>query len=191
MTAATMEIEISRDALRALGAIGIASILLTVGLVGWANSPRDGEGSVLLLSPQRRAVLRYLTASRGWVRRLRDVAERLDGLMPAQVAPATASTPTQPDSQPGDLYRRSREAQDARDALEQLAREIERRQVPEPLVGLHELVLVALEAHLEWVDATLRYVGAPEEVTSEELTALRAGAYAALGRLEEVSANDE
>lgn len=190
MTAATMEIEVSRDALRALGAIGITAILLIVGFVGWANSPRDGEGNVLLLSPQRRAVLRYLTASRGWARRLRNVAVRLDGLMPAQVASVSASTPTQPDSQPGDLYRRSREAQDARDALEQLAREIERRRVPEPLVGLHELVLVALQDNLEWTDATLRYVGAPEEVTSEELTALRAGAYAALERLEEVIAND-
>jgi hypothetical protein len=183
MTTRTMEIEVSRRTLDALKVTGMVSILLIVGLVGWANSPRDGEGNALLLSPQRRAMLGYLNAARGWATRLRVAAVQLDELMPPRVEPAP--TPPMPqEAQPESLYRRSQEAQEARDALERLAREAERRRVPGPLVGLHELVLAALGAHLEWADAALRYVGAPEEVTTEELAALRSQAYAALERLE-------
>jgi len=182
------EIEIPRRTLRVITVLLAAFGLAMLGFLGWANSPRDAGGRPLLLSPERRAILRYLDTAEGWAGRLAEVGALLDGLMPPDAGPPANSelpTPPAPEAQPADLYRRTHEAQKARAALEDLAREVERARVPDALMGLHGLVVDALGAHLAWADGVLAYVGAPEAVDPGELAALRAEARARLADFEE------
>jgi hypothetical protein len=181
----------------------VASIVLTLivivsvavlGFLGWANSPRDGDGRPLLLTAERRAVLRYLNTAEGWTEGLAKTGKCLEGLMPPEakvVAGKDAILPTlpAPGEQPPDLYRRTHDAQAAYETLQGLAAEVERAQVPDALAGLHqELVLPALEAHLLWADGVLALVGAPESVSAEDLSAQQKNAGDALAALEEALA---
>jgi len=102
---------------------------------------------------------------------------------PQQPTNSDLPTPPPPDAQPVDLYQRTHDARKARTALEDLAREVERERVPDALVGLHGLVVGALEAHLDWADGVLAYVGAPEAADPDELAALQTRAYTALEAL--------
>jgi hypothetical protein len=200
------EIEVPRRVVWAVVAALALVAVAALGLLGRANSPRDGEGRPLLLTPERRAILRYLEAARGWAERLAEAGERLDGLMPVGSAPKDKAadppptpaagtdapgkedeTPPEPEAQPADLYRRAHEAQAARTALEDLAREAERARVPDALVGLHGgAVLAAVEAHLDWADGVLAWIGAPASVDPGSLAALRDEARDALASLEEL-----
>lgn len=176
------EIEVPRRAaIIAVVLLAIAGVAV-LGLLGWANSPRTAEGRPLFLSPERRAILRYLDTAGDWAGRLADVGALLDGLMPP-TENSELPTPPSPEAQPANLYRRTHDARKARTALEDLAREVERERVPDALVGLHDLVVGALEAHLAWADSVLVYVGAPEAVDPGELAALQAEARAALEAL--------
>jgi hypothetical protein len=188
------EIEVPRRmAGVALALIAIASVAV-LGFLGWANSPRDGEGRPLLLTAERRAVLRYLNTAEGWAGQLEEVGKRLESLMPPVVKVVEAedqALPTlpAPGEQPVDLYRRTHDAQAACTALQALAAEVERAQVPDALAGLHQgLVLPALEAHLLLADGVLAHVGAPESVSVEDLAVLYQDAGSALAALEEALA---
>lgn len=188
---ARAEIEVPRRVARAALALIVVVSVAVLGFLGWANSPRDGEGRPLLLTSERRAVLRYLNTVEGWVGRLAETGKRLEGLMPSQVKVVEgkdAALPTlpAPDEQPSDLYGRTHDAQAACAALQGLASEVERAQVPDALAGLQQgLVLPALEAHLFWADGVLAHVGAPESVSAEDLAVLRGDARATLVALEE------
>jgi hypothetical protein len=185
------EIEVPRRvAWLALALIIVASVAV-LGFLGWANSPRDGDGRPLLLTTERRAVLRYLNTAENWSGRLAETGKRLEGLMPPEakvVEGKDAALPTlpAPEEQPTDLYRRTHDVQAACTALQALAAEVERAQVPDALAGLHQgLVVPALEAHLVWADGILAHIGAPESLSAEDLAALRQNAGSALAALEE------
>ena len=182
------EIEVPRRLIVVAVTLVVVVGATALGFLGWANSPRDGAGRPLLLNPERRAILRYLDTAAGWADRLAQVGALLDGLMPPEPpAPAVDSAlPTlpPPEEQPVDLYQQTHDARQARDALGRLAREMERAEVPDALIGLHGLAGRALDAHLAWADGVLIYVGAPEAVDPAELAQLRAGAQAALRDLE-------
>jgi hypothetical protein len=188
---AQAEIEVPRRVAGVvLALIAVASVVV-LGFLGWANSPRDGDGRPLLLTSERRAVLRYLNTAEGWTERMSEAGRRLEGLMPPEtkiVAGQDTALPTlpAPGEQPADLYGRTHDAQVALAALQGLASEVERAQVPDALAGLHQgLVLPALEAHLFWADSVLAHVGAPESVSAEDLAVLRDDAGARLAALEE------
>jgi hypothetical protein len=188
------EIEVPRRVAGiALTLIVIASVAV-LGFLGWANSPRDGDGRPLLLTAERRAVLRYLNTAEGWAERLAETGKRLESLMPPEanvIEGEDSALPTlaAPGEQPPDLYRRTHDAQAACTALQALAAEVEQTQVPDALAGLHQgLVLPALETHLLWADGVLAHVGAPESVSVENLAALHDKAGDALAALEEALA---
>jgi hypothetical protein len=188
------EIEVPRRvASIALALIAVASVAV-LGFLGWANSPRDGDGRPLLLTAERRAVLRYLDTAEGWTERMAEAGRRLEGLMPPEVEVVKgkdAALPTlpSPEEQPTDLYRRTHDAQAACTALQALTAEVERADVPDALAGLHQgLVLPALEAHLLWADGVLAHIGAPESLSAKDLAALQGGAGDALADLEEALA---
>ncbi len=188
------EIEVPRRVAGvALGLIIVVSVAV-LGFLGWANSPRDGNGRPLLLTAERRAVLRYLNTAEDWTERMYEAGRRLEGLMPPTIEVVEArdqALPTlpAPEEQPPDLYRRTHDAQAAYAALQGLAAEVERAQVPDALAGLHQgLVFPALEAHLLWADGILAHVGAPESLSAEDLVALRKNAGASLVALEEALA---
>jgi hypothetical protein len=166
-----------------------------LGGLGWANSPRDGEGKPLVLTAERRAIVVYVDAASGWAARLADVAEQLDGSMPpsavAEVDPDPAlPTLPAPGAQPVDLYRRTHDAQAAYAALRDLALEVERTHVPQALVGLHEgLVLPAVAAHLAWAEGVLAWIGAPESLAAEDVWTMRDEAHVTLAALQEAVAD--
>ena len=185
------EIEVPRWLVVTVVATLVVVGMATLGFLGWANSPLDPDGRPLLLNPERRAILRYLDAAAAWADRLAEVGVLLDGLMPPELpsdaddADSALPTVPAPAEQSADLYRQTHEARQAFDALQELAQEMERARTPDALIGLHELVGRALEAHLAWADGVLVYVGAPEAVNPAELARLRDDAQAALSDLEE------
>jgi hypothetical protein len=191
---AQAEIEVPRRVAGIVLALIIVASVAVLGFLGWANSPRDGDGRPLLLTAERRAVLRYLNTAEEWSERLAETGKRLEGLMPPDVRTVTGEDPVlptlpAPEEQPVDLYRRTHDAQGAYDVLQALAAEVERAQVPDALAGLHQgLVLPALEAHLLWADGVLAHVGAPESVSAENLSTLRGDARATLIAVEEALA---
>lgn len=190
-----MEIEIPGRLLRWALVIVIVASLAILGLLGWVNTPHDDEGLPLILNPERRAILNYLNAAEGWVGQFEEMGKQLDGLMPRDSLTATpggestsgAVLPTAPPPamQPEGLYQRSHEAQEAREALETLAREVQLARVPDPLIGLHGIVVRAVETHLIWADGVLACVGAPDSVDHGELALARTDALAILEDLEE------
>lgn len=209
------EIEIPRGWI-----IAIAGVLIVVcALIGWINTPFGDDGKPLFLSPERRAILRYIESAGRWAGRLQKVEEMLDDLTPPTPVPPTPSptpvvqstpavtsteavTPTPvltatipgtvaplitlpaPASQAGDLYERAHNAREAYQELSDLAQEIERTRVPDALIGLHGLVVQALETHLLWAEGILTYAGAPDAVDPYNLAFLRLEAMAALDTLE-------
>jgi len=182
-----MEIELPR---RLLAAAGICLAVAALLLVGIAASPRNAEGRPLLLSPERRAILRYRRLVGNWAGRLEEVAARCDRLTPVQSGEdregsGELPTPPVPASIPGDLYGKAHQAQEALEVATTLQVEVERARVPATMVGLHGLVTAAVEAHVEWAGAVLSYVGAPGPVQVERLTELRRVALEALGLLRE------
>jgi hypothetical protein len=191
------EIEVPRRVVSIALTLTVVVSVAALGFLGWANSPRDGDGRPLLLTAERRAVLRYLNTAEGWAGQLAETEKRLESLMPSErkvMAGEDAALPTlpAPGDQPPDLYRRTHDAQAAYETLQGLAAEVERAQVPDTLAGLHQgLVLPALEAHLLWADGVLAHVGAPESVSAEELAALHDEAGAALAALKEALALDD
>jgi hypothetical protein len=188
------EIEVPRRVASITLTLIIVTSVAVLGFLGWANSPRDGAGRPLPLTAERRAVLRYLNTAEGWTERMAEAGQRLEGLMPPEVKVVEgkdAALPTlpAPGEQPVNLYRRTHDAQAACTALQALAAETERTQVPEALTGLHQgLVLPALDAHLLWADGVLAHVGAPESLSAKDLAALRDGAGESLTDLEEALA---
>jgi hypothetical protein len=188
------EIEVPRRVASVALALIVALSVAVLGFLGWANSPRDGDGRPLLLTAERRAVRSYLATAEGWAGQLAETGRRLESLMPQEmraVEGEDAALPTlpAPGEQPPDLYRRTHDAQAAYEALQGLAGEVERAQVPDALAGLHRgLVLPALEAHLLWADGVLAHVGAPESVSAEDLAVRRDEAGSALAALEEALA---
>lgn len=167
-----MEVEIPRRALTlTLLALVVAS-LVTLGWLGWANSPRGSDGRPLLLTPERRAIRRYLQSAAGWAMRLEEVGETLDRLTPpslgvqeetrtppdtltlsdtltltgvltVELPPAvTLPAPATPVALSADLYRRVQEAQKAREALLDIGRQVERTAVPDALAGLRDTFIV-------------------------------------------------
>jgi hypothetical protein len=183
-----VEVEVPRRAVQVVTASLACVGLIALALLGWANSPHDVGGRPLLLSPERREVLYYLEAAGAWAETLAEAGVSLDSLTPVEPpAPEDSSLPQlpAPEEQASDLYDRVRQARLARAALEDLAREVEQRRVPEAMAGLHSLVTRALEAHLAWAEAMLAHVGAPDSVDAAELGQLRADAHEALQTLEE------
>jgi hypothetical protein len=185
------EIEVPRRVASVALALIVVVSVAVLGFLGWANSPRDGEGRPLLLTSERRAVLRYLNTAEGWTEEIAEAGRHLESLMPPEtnvIEGKDAALPTlpAPGEQPADLYGRTHDAQAALAALQALASEVERAQVPDALIGLHQgLVLPALDAHLLWADGVLAAIGAPESMSAEELAVLREDAGAALAALEE------
>jgi hypothetical protein len=168
-----VEIEISR---RFIATIVLSLVILALAVVGLAVSPRDTGGHPLLLSPERRAVLHYLSRCRNWADRLESLQTRLDNLTPE-------GTDFQPATSPGDLYRQAQEAQRILDATTSLRREVEQARIPSTMTGVHGMVTASVQATYAWAEALSAFVGAPSQQGVQELVNLRREARESLTQL--------
>lgn len=144
-----MEIEVPRGFAIAIVVVVVVGLLLTVGMV---SSPRDAAGRPLLLSPERRAILKFLRQAEGWEREFQRILADLDRLAEdVRMAPA-----------PENLYDRARRAQNALERARALEREISRTVAPETMQGLHRLALEAAVRTREYAGSVADRVGVPE-----------------------------
>lgn len=144
-----MEIEISKKSACVAILVICVSLVLAIGI---SSSPRSMEGRPLLLSPERRAVLRFLRQADRWERELRGILDLLDDLSEEiRMAPA-----------PENLYERAHRAQDALERIRSLEQDMARARVPETMTALHGLAMNAAEKTREYAEEVASRVGVPE-----------------------------
>ena len=158
-----MEITLNR---KFLGGVALIFLLVIAIALGLTQSPRVA-GRPVLLTRENQALMHYLDQAETWQRTLQDEQTRLSSLLPAITAtpkPGQLPAPQQAGvSSPGDLYARSRLAQEALDNLSRTRQEMDTANVPLSLVSLHALALNAAQDHLTLAQEVLAYVGTPGE----------------------------
>ncbi len=182
-----MEIEISLS--RLLLVIALILVVLA-GVIGYRVSPFVG-GRPVLLDRQNYAIKQYLDRAGAWAEAMETAGSTLRDLIPPAEEGGEErgeAYPT-PIARPGDLYGRARTAREAQEALLTVKREVEQTAVPETMVGLHGLVINAVDAHLALGQAVLDLIGAPGGEPAARAAAQRA--QEALGVLQEALAQQE
>ncbi len=136
-----MEITISPKSLGGLALIALLVLAITPGMT---QSPRVA-GRPVLLTRENQAIMRYLGQAEGWQKAIQEEDTRLASLLPTvppTPKPGQSASPP-PAGSLGDLYARSRLAQEALDNLATVRREMDTANVPLSLVSLHALALNA------------------------------------------------
>ncbi len=156
-----MEITLNR---KFLGGVALIFLLVIAIALGLTQSPRVA-GRPVLLTRENQALMHYLAQAETWQKTLQDEQTRLSSLLPTtQPTPKPGQLPTPAGvSSPGDLYARSRLAQEALDNLSRTRQEMDTANVPLSLVSLHALALNAAQDHLILAQEVLAYVGTPGE----------------------------
>jgi hypothetical protein len=162
------EIEVPRRLL--IGAVSLV-LLAIFTIVGLAVSPRGADGP-LVLTPERRAVLRFLRAADGWAGEMDLILGDLDAI--------ARST--------GDIYNRSQQAIRLRERAGSLAGRIDAFKAPAAMMAVHSLAREAASATLRYADAVNGHVGVPRsdieqlsEQTHETVEQFRETLHAASG----------
>jgi hypothetical protein len=160
-----LRLRVSRQALRVT--LGILVALGVLGGLYWLGALvtlRDGDGRLLVLTPNLRAAERYRGQARGWTRRMADVDLGLTGLLAADDV-----------LDPGAVYAQSREMQRIGEAAADLVNDVDGASVPVALVGLRERAHTAAVAYLDAALFTADWLGEPTaENRREALERLRA-----------------
>ena len=126
-----------------VGAI-LLVLLAIFTVVGLAVSPRGADGP-LVLTPERRAVLRFLRAADGWAGEMDFILGDLDAI--------ARST--------GNVYSRSQQAIRLRERAGSLAGRIDAFKAPASMMAVHSLAREAAGATLRYADAVNEHVGVP------------------------------
>ncbi len=148
----------------------------------------------MLLTRQNYAIKQYIDHAHAWADVLQRAGGTLDGLVPPAAGQSRAESgepepyPT-PIARPGDLYSRARTAREAQDEILAVKRQVEQTAVPETMVGLHGLVINAVDAALSLGQATLDLVGAPDGGPAAQQAAAKAAE--SLAGLQEALAQQE
>ena len=164
-TVQRQEIEVRLSSL-----LGILVVVLVglAALIGYQTSPYVG-GRPVLLNRQNYQIKQYLDQTHHWLAGLKTANNTLGPILPptepgevddGTPGPDDRAYPT-PMARPGDVYALSRTARQAQDALLAVKREVERTNVPETMIGLHSLVINAVDAHLALTRTTLESIAAP------------------------------
>ena len=133
------------------GVLAIVCVLLlplVCGLLGWLNSPRV-DGHPVPLSRESLQAIRYVQAAVAWEEEL----SSLDDLLFPDSGEATGA---------GELYYRSRLANDALERVLRVKRAMETYPVPQAMTGLHALAVSAADAHLNLARAVLEHLANPQ-----------------------------
>jgi hypothetical protein len=138
-----MEIVIRRSAI--VGVLAV-SILGGLGVAGYRASPRDEAGRPVLLLPDVRQVESYRREAAAWVEGWATLDVVLEQVL---------------EDEAGSLLTRSRQVQRAVEQAVALAREVDARETPPALLGLHELAVQTASRYLEASAAVARWLSAP------------------------------
>jgi hypothetical protein len=160
-----IRLRLSKRTLRIVGWALLVPVVVAglYGLGTWVT-PRDANGSPLILSPSLRAAERYRRIVQGWVEEMPGIDQRLTALLSADVT-----------SDPAELYAQGQEMQEIGEVATLLARNTQVAEVPVALVGLRERAEMVADAYVEAAVLAARWLSAPTEAgRTAALEALRA-----------------
>ncbi|MEI7844776.1 MAG: hypothetical protein WCK35_03130 [Chloroflexota bacterium] len=142
------DITISEEQMQRFGLILIGlAVLFTV--IGTLVSPLDETGKPILLLPEVKAVEDYRLSAKEWIYEL----TLLDGEIAKVIA----------ENQQGDLFSKSRFAQQTLQHAVDLAQQVDRTKVPPVGIGLHEKMLSASMSYLEAARSAMQWISAPDQ----------------------------
>lgn len=144
------EIETSEERLQRMGIILLVVVVLFA-VIGALTSPRDENGNPVLLLPEVKAFEDYRRSARSWLEQMALLDTEIAGVLADQAA--------------GDLFTRSRQAQQMLQRAVNLAKEIDQAKVPAAAAGIHDQLSKTGLYYLDAARLTMRWVGAPEEAT--------------------------
>jgi hypothetical protein len=158
------EIEISEKRLQRIGIIVLAVVILFA-VIGAFTSPRDENRKPVLLLPEVKAFEDYRRSAQSWLEQMTLLDTEITGVLGEQAS--------------GDLFTRSRQAQQMLQRAVNLAKEIDQAKVPTAAAGIHDQLSETGMFYLDAARLTMRWVGAPEEamraVIDEKLEQSRNG----------------
>lgn len=144
------EIEISEERLQRMGIILLVAVILFAA-IGAFTSPRDANGQPVLLLPEVKAFEDYRRSARSWLEQMTLLDTEITGVLGERAS--------------GDLFTRSRQAQQMLQRAVNLAKEIDQAKVPAAAAGIHDQLSETGLYYLDAARLTMRWVGAPEEAT--------------------------
>jgi hypothetical protein len=150
------DVEISERTLQRIGLILLALAVVFV-VIGGLTSPLDENGKPVLLLPEIKAFEDYSRSGREWLDQMLILDSEISGVLSGENS--------------GDLYTQSRQAQQMLQQAVDLAKEIDQVNVPAAAAGIHDQLYNTSMAYLETARLTMRWVGAPEETTRQQIEA--------------------
>jgi hypothetical protein len=147
----------------------VISLMLVLGSLGYLVTPRAADGRPVLLLPGVRAVETYRRQVVEWAQNWHELNGHLRALL---------------DTTDTDLLTQSQQAQSNFERAVELARRVERSDVPPTLLGLREQAAQAATAYVDASAAINRWLSAPSEENRAAAQQLSAQASEALAQLE-------
>jgi hypothetical protein len=148
------EIEISEQQLQRIGLILLA-LTIIFAVIGGFTSPLDENGKPVLLLPEVKGFEDYRRSGRDWLDQMLVLDSEISGVLSGENS--------------GDLFTQSRQAQQMLQRAVNLAKEIDQVNVPAAAAGIHDQLYTTSMAYLETARLTMRWIGAPEETTKQQI----------------------
>lgn len=148
------DISISEHRLQQIGII-IGLSLLVFSLIGYVVSPRDKDGLPILLLPEVKSFGDYQQSVKSWIVQINNLDSEISSVL-------TGTTQ-------GDLFSQSHQTQTMLQHAVDLVKEIDQVKVPVAASGLHEQLYATALSYLETARLVMRWVGAPETATKEQI----------------------
>jgi hypothetical protein len=137
--------------------IGIISLVLMIlfTAIGYFVSPRDENDQPVLLLPEVKAFDDYRMKTQDWLIQI----NTLDG----EIASILSGTSH------GDLFSQSHQTQQMLQHAVELTKDIDQVKVPAAASGIHEQMYSTSMAYLEVARMVMRWIGAPEQATKDQI----------------------
>jgi hypothetical protein len=148
------DISISEHRLQQVGII-IGLSLLVFALIGYVVSPRDKDGQPILLLPEVKSFGDYQQSVKGWTVQINTLDSEISSVL-------TGTTQ-------GDLFSQSHQTQAMLQHAVDLLKEIDQVKVPAAASGIHEQLYATALGYLETARLVMRWIGAPESATKEQI----------------------
>ena len=148
------EIEISEEQLQRIGLILLVFVVVFAMIGGFA-SPLDENGKPVLLLPEVKSFEDYRRSGSGWLDQMAVLDSEISGVLSGENS--------------GDLFTQSRQAQQMLQRAVNLAKELDQVNVPAAAAGIHDQMYRTAMTYLDTARLTMRWIGAPEEATRQQI----------------------